>query len=218
MSKKIVTLNAKSRKKGTKGDVNALRRDGYIPAIMYGGDQDPSLMSVKRIDYRTVADHHGLIKLICEDSEHDVIIRDSQPNYLEGRMLHLDFQEIKKGQKITVSIPLHSVGEPAGLKEGGQLSQILYDVEIFCTPADMPESIEVDVSELHLNQSISISDLPQIKGVEYLQDENSPIFAVDISKIELDIEEEEDGEELLLEGEESIEPEVIGEKKEGEEK
>jgi len=140
------------------------------------------------------------------------MFHERQIDPVRGRLIHADLTRLVKGQKIEVTVPLHLVGEPIGVKEKqGVLEQIIREIEIRCEPRSIPDVINVDVSHLDVHDLLHVSDLRVDEGVELLQDADTVVATVSIVK-------EEEVATPVIEGEEPAEPEVIGKgKKEDEE-
>jgi large subunit ribosomal protein L25 len=138
---------------------------------------------------------------------------DRQIDPVRGRLLHADFQRLVKGQKIEVTVPLHLIGEPVGVREEqGVLEQIVREIEIRCDPRDIPDAIDVDVSNLSVHDVLHVSDIPVDERIEILDPPDEVIATIGIVK------EEPVAVPVITEGETPAEPEVIGKgKKEDEE-
>jgi large subunit ribosomal protein L25 len=150
------------------------------------------------------------LTFVGEDGKEDeatVIIKDYQKDVIKQNLLHVDFQFISMDEKITVSVPMHLEGEAAGVRDGGVLQQLLREIEIDALPAEIPEEITIDISELEVGESLSVVDLELPEGIDLVTDSDEVIVTV-VTPTEL-IEEEEEEEE-----EEFLEPEVIGEEEE----
>jgi large subunit ribosomal protein L25 len=144
----------------------------------------------------------------------EVMFHDRQIDPVRGRLIHADLTRLVKGQKIEVTVPLHLVGEPFGVKEKqGVLEQIIREIDVRCEPRDIPDSIDVDVTNLDVHDVLHISDIQVPANVEILEDAETVIATIGIVK------EEEVAPAPAAEGEEPAEPEVIGKgkKEEGEE-
>jgi large subunit ribosomal protein L25 len=142
----------------------------------------------------------------------EVMFHDRQIDPIKGRLIHADLARLVKGQKIEVTVPLHLTGEPIGVREKqGVLEQIIREIEIKCEPRDIPDALEVDVSNLDVHDVLHASDIPVAAGVEILTDAEQVIATVGIVK------EEELAATTSVEGEEPAEPEVIGKGKKDEE-
>src|SRR6185503_17707495 len=141
----------------------------------------------------------------------EVMFHERQIDPVRGRLVHADFQRLVKGQKIEVTVPLHLVGEPVGVREEqGVLEQIMRELEIRCQPREIPDSIDVDVSNLGVHDVIHVSDIPVGDNIEILTDPESVVATVGIVK-------EEPVAAAVVEEEGAAEPEVIAKGKKEEE-
>lgn len=216
-----LTVIAKSRSEFGSGASRRLRRQGEVPGIVYGGAGENLNVTVNPKDLikllRSHAGRNTILNLEIEGVGTDnVILRDWQVDPVKEDFIHADFQRIAMDQKLTVTIPLRFVGTPVGVKtEGGLLDAVVREVEVECLPGDIPDEIEFDVSELHMNDSVRIKDLKVSDRVEVLEDPEQVVVhvvAVREEEIEEAAEEEEEGVEA------ADEPEVAskGKKEEGE--
>jgi large subunit ribosomal protein L25 len=218
-----VKLKAVSRIPGTRGELNVDRTNGKIPATFYGKMVDPVSMFVELPDFLSVI--HGdagtnvILELEIKDApqvkgKQTVIIKDMQRDPIKGDILHIDFMKISMAEEIQATIPVVISGESTGVKLGGVLQHTIREVNIKCLPGNMPDQFELDVTELDIGDNIHVSDLPQMEGVEVLDDQEEILVSVvPPTKVEEPVVAEE---EELEEEEAAAEPEVIGEKKEEE--
>ncbi len=172
--RETITVKAGLRENRGKNDAGRLRRAGMVPVTVYGGDAEPvaaaaSLAELAAI-LRTETGHNTIFKLDVEGvGVSDVMFHDRQIDPVRGRLVHADLRRIVKGQKIEVTVDLVLVGEPIGVKEqGGHLEHILREIEIECEPLNIPEKIEADVSGLHANEPLHVSDLKVPEGVTFV--------------------------------------------------
>jgi large subunit ribosomal protein L25 len=176
-------LEAQLREAGTKNDARRVRREGKIPAVLYGAGKDALTVSV---DPRQVArilhsetGHNSVFDLAMDGERTKAMIVDWQYEPIKGSLLHIDLKRIAMDKKLTVNVPIELVGEPAGVKQqGGILEQITREVEVECLPGDIPNAIELNVSELVFGTVLRISDLPKNDKVEYLTDPEQPVAHV----------------------------------------
>jgi large subunit ribosomal protein L25 len=172
---KSVTLNATSRNNCGSRKSRQLRRDGFIPAVMYGRDGNQSLAvstaEFKKL-WKQVLGTTAIIEVSIDGKKsHTSLIQEVQRNSRNDEFLHIDFHEVSAQEKIHTPISVHIHGESIGVKqENGTLDVNLHEVEVRCLPKDLPSFIDLDVSELHAGQAIHIKDLPAIPGVEFLGD------------------------------------------------
>lgn len=174
-------LEAQPREAGTKNDARRVRREGKIPAVVYGAGKDALTVSV---DPRQVArilhsetGHNTVFDLAMDGEERTkAMIVDWQYEPIKGSLLHIDLKRIAMDKKLTVNVPIELVGEPAGVKQqGGILEQITREVEVECLPGDIPNEIELNVSELVFGTVLRISDLPKNDKIKYLSDPEQPV-------------------------------------------
>ncbi len=168
-------LNARTREGKGKEFAKKMRAAGKIPAVLYGHGFDPLMLE---LDAREVAaimrsegGMHGLMDLKVEDGkekDHLVMVKGLQRHPTKPLVIHIDFQKIKRGEKVHTEVPLVFSGEPKGVKLGGILQHNLYEVRVECESTDLPERIEVNIAALGIGDNLRVSDLPALPGVEYL--------------------------------------------------
>jgi large subunit ribosomal protein L25 len=215
--KKDFKVQAKVREGRGKNDARRARRDGMVPITVYGGGAETLAAVAPARDLaailRSEAGRNTIFTIDVEGvGVSEVMFHDRQIDPVKGRLIHADLTRLVKGQKIDVTVPLHLVGEPIGVKEKqGVLEQIIREIEIRCEPREIPDSLDVDVSNLDVHELLHVSDIVVAEGVEILTDAEQVIATVGIVK-------EEVAPAAPAEGEEPAEPEVIGKgKKEDEE-
>ena len=173
-------LEAQPREAGTKNDARRVRREGKIPAVVYGAGKNALTVSV---DPRQVSrilhsetGHNTVFDLAMDGERTKAMIVDWQYEPIKGSLLHIDLKRIAMDQKLKVNVPIELVGEPAGVKQqGGILEQIAREVEVECLPGDIPNQIELSVSELVFGTVLRISDLPKNDKIKYLSDPEQPV-------------------------------------------
>ncbi len=150
-----------------------LRRDGLVPVVIYGAGEDNAYYTVEHDSLMHSLEVEGFHSAIIDVNEakkkQGTILREVQMHSYKHQVLHVDLQRVKATELISLRVPLHFLGDEAapGIKtEGGVFSRLIVDVEIQCLPKNLPEYLEVDVSELGLNQSVHISDIVLPEGVE----------------------------------------------------
>jgi large subunit ribosomal protein L25 len=184
-----VVLAARNRVGKGSAEARRIRRSGRIPAVLYGRsgtsiaiDLDAREFSnrVKNISESTI------VKVEVEGaSSYDAFVKDAQRSITEGAILHVDFYEVESGVALRARVSLHLVGNPVGVREGGVLESPLHEIEVECFPKDLPERIEVDISELKVNQSIHVRDLKLGDGVRLLSNADQVIALVKYAKEEV---------------------------------
>jgi large subunit ribosomal protein L25 len=188
-----------------------------VPITVYGGGAETvAAMAPARDLAAILRSESGRNTIFTIDVDgmgvSEVMFHDRQIDPIKGRLIHADLARLVKGQKIEVTVPLHLTGEPIGVREKqGVLEQIIREIEIKCEPRDIPDALEVDVSNLDVHDVLHASDIPVAAGVEILTDAEQVIATVGIVK------EEELAATTPVEGEEPAEPEVIGKGKKDEE-
>ena len=206
-----IELSVKVRSTLGNGPARVLRREGMMPAVLYGRGTEPMLLSVQIKDLENILKQGSmgqtLLNLNIEGentSNKTVLIKELQTHPMTNSFLHADFYEIDMNRKITVSIPVTTIGKAAGVEMGGILSIIRRELEVSCLPGKIPESIEIDVTNLGMGDSVHVEEIPVEEGIEILYDVNFTVISVAVPKVEEE-EVEEEGEELEgeeLEGEE----------------
>jgi large subunit ribosomal protein L25 len=168
-----IHLNAEPRSVSGKGASRRLRHQGLVPAIVYGGDNDPAQISIKQNEFMHELENEAIYTQVIDlqvggDTE-EVILRDLQRHPYKNRVMHADFFRIDKNTPIKVVVPIHvaNAEECVGVKiDGGMMTQLVTEIEIIALPKDLPEYLEVDAENLHLGESLHLSDIPMPKGVE----------------------------------------------------
>ncbi len=184
-------LEAQPRSAGTKNDARRVRKDGKIPAVVYGAGKDSLSVSVDPRHVTRILNsetgHNTIFDLSLDGGERTkAMIVDWQYEPIKGRLLHIDLKRIAMDKVLKVSVPIFLVGEAAGVKqEGGIMEQMLRELEIECLPADIPSHIDADVSELTFGKVLRVSDLPHSDKLKFLTDENQPVAHVTSVKEEV---------------------------------
>jgi len=183
-------LEGQTREPGTKNDARRVRRDGKIPAVVYGAGKDSRSISVDpRVVTRILnseTGHNTIFDLTLDGEKTKAMIVDWQYEPIKGKLLHIDLKRIALDKVLRVSVPIELMGEAAGVKqEGGILEQMLREVEIECLPADIPSHIDVDVSHLTFGKVLRVSDLPHSEKLKFLTDANQPVAHVTSVKEEV---------------------------------
>ena len=181
------SLNASSRTDTGKGVARSLRRDGKVPCVIYGHARAPQPLAVDarelgRLLERVSADT-TVIELAIDGGTSRTLIREIQRHPVKRTILHVDFQELVAGERVIVQIPVVLVGTSIGVRlNAGIMTQVLNELECRVDPANIPNRIEVDVTELNIGGSIHVSDLTIPEGVEVLNEDNGTIVNVGAPK------------------------------------
>lgn len=201
----LIELNTDIRKEKGNGPARALRRDGRIPAVLYGPKKEPIMLSVSVREFEHVLKKEssarvvlGLIVDGAKGKPKPVMIKELQQHPVTRNFLHVDFYEVDMTRKIKVNIPVTAVGKCKGVEMGGMLQIIRRELEVFCLPDEIPESISIDVTDLEMGESVHVQDVPLGDNVEIPADVNFTILTVTSPKAEAE-EVEEEGEEEEVE-------------------
>ncbi len=183
-------LEGQPREAGTKNDAKRVRRDGKIPAVVYGAGKESLSISVDpRVVTRILnseTGHNTIFDLAMGGEKTKTMIVDWQYEPIKGKLLHIDLKRIALDKVLKVSVPIFLVGEAAGVKqEGGIMEQMLREVEIECLPADIPSHIDADVSHLTFGKVLRVSDLPHSDKLKFMTDANQPVAHVTSVKEEV---------------------------------
>jgi large subunit ribosomal protein L25 len=213
---KEITVRAQVRQGRGKNDTRRARRQGMVPVSVYGGEGEAVAAVAPLAELaailRSETGHNTIFTLDIDGAgSSEVMFYDRQIDPIRGRLVHADLKRLVRGQKVEVTVPVHLVGEPIGVKEqGGLLEQIVREIEIKVRPRDIPEAINVDVSHLHVHDVLHVSDIPVDSNIEIISAPDTVIATVGVVKgtIEEPVVEEEEG---------PAEPEVIAKGKKEEE-
>jgi large subunit ribosomal protein L25 len=214
--KKEIIVRAQKRDGRGKNDARRARRNGQVPVTVYGGEGESvaalAPLSELAAILRSDTGRNTIFTLDIEGAgAAEVMFIDRQIDPVRSRLVHADFKRLVKGEKIEATVPLRLVGEPVGVREQqGVLEQIIREIEIRCEPRDIPEHLDVDVTNLEVHDVLHVSDIPKTEGVEILTEADTVIATVGVIR-------EEVVEAPAVEGEAPAEPEVIGKGKKEEE-
>jgi len=181
-------IDAQAREGSGRANSRKLRRDGRVPAIVYGGGKDPSPITLDQNSLfhqmELEAFYTSILSLKLGKQAQPVVVKEVQRHPARSTVVHVDFQRVVADEEITMTVPIHFVGEAVavGVKEqGGVIEHALTDVEISCLPANLPEYLELDVSALQLNEILHLSDIKYPEGVTSTQlahEHDSPVVAI----------------------------------------
>ena len=215
-----VNLDAEPRSEAGKGFARKLRSQGQIPAVIYGHGRDPQPLSLNARDLDKLLEHivaeSTVIEVKVGSDTSKTLIREIQRHPYKRQILHVDFQALVAGEKVVVNIPIVLMGVPEGVRlGGGVLDQTLRELEIKVDPSDIPNHLEVDVTNLIIGDSLHVSDIPLPAGIEVMDDMEASVCVVAAPRAVI----EEAAAPEAAEGEAGAvaEPEVIGRGKEDEE-
>jgi large subunit ribosomal protein L25 len=211
-------LAAENRSDAGKGAARRLRASGRVPAVLYGHGTKPQHLSVDARQFgqalRTDAGVNVLIELEVGRNRHLALAKEIQRHPVRGQFLHVDFIQVRRGEKVHVQVPVHLVGEAPGVREGGIADQDLYQVNVEAEVTAVPEVVEADVSGLAIGDVLRVADLKAPNGAVILEDPEASVVSVVAPTVEAEPEVEE---EEAVEGAEGVEA-VAEEPAEGEDR
>lgn len=189
-SQEVVQAQIREATSRGKNEARRLRAKGRVPAVVYGARKDSVAVSVdpKQISkiLRSASGHNTIFDLDLGPEKTKAMIVDWHYEPIKGKLLHIDLKRIAMDEKIRVKVPIHLTGESIGVKQqGGILDQVLREVEIECLPADIPSSLDVDITELTFGQVLRVSDLPHAGRLRFITDANQAVVHVTSVKEEV---------------------------------
>ena len=207
-----IELKANIRKNTGKGPARVLRRDGRMPAVLYGPDQVPVLLSINVKELENISKKYNLsqvpLNLVIGDDKSGtkkVMVKELQTHPVSMNYLHIDLYEIAMDRKIKVNVPVVTRGKSVGVELGGVLQIVRRELEVLCLPSEIPESIEIDITDLDVGDSVHIDEIPLEGEIEISAAMNFTVLTILSPKVEVEeVEEEEEEleEEAEVEGEE----------------
>ncbi len=192
---KSVALKAYPRSQVQRAEVKKLRDAGRVPATIYGRQAAPQNLEVNSKEIADLLNHsvseNLLVDLAVENdarSKRLALVQEVQHHPLSGKVVHVDFHEVAETEKVTVSVPVETTGEAAGVKNGGgTLEHILHKLKVRCLPKDLPEQITLDVTALEIGKSIHIADIVPPTGVQILGEKTRTVVAVAAPRAEEEV-------------------------------
>jgi large subunit ribosomal protein L25 len=187
-----VTLEVTRRERSGKEYAKKLRQQNKIPAVVYGGHKEPVAITVDRkavVDLIQKSDHGirsiFLLKMADSDQQRHAMIKDTQMDPISRRMTHIDFVRVVMDEVVRLTIPVHLTGSSIGVKEGGILDWQMRELHVECLPNAIPDTIEVDITNLGAHQQVRISDLQLPEGVKVDEDPHRVIVGVTTARAEV---------------------------------
>ncbi len=206
MAGERIKLEVRQRERNGSRDSRRMRRDGLVPGVLYGRGKTPHAICIPERDLRRVLTGagglHAILDVVVEGQKttHPSILKEYQQDPIRGRLIHVDLQEVRLDQPIQAVVNVHLVGEAQGAKEGGVLSQVNREVNVEALPMEVPEHIDLDVSEMQIGDTLRVADLRVPDGVTLLDDPEETVLATVTMPTRV-----EEPEEVLAEGEEAEE-------------
>jgi large subunit ribosomal protein L25 len=186
------TLSAKPRQETGKGAARKLRAAGEVPGIIYGHGRQPQSLSINSREFERLSERvritSTVIELALDGKTARTLVRELQRDPIKRTVIHVDFQELVAGEKVTVSVPLRFVGIPEGVKTGGGiLEETMHQLEVTCDPSNIPDHLDVDVTALTIGHSLHVGDVKLPEGVEVVDDPEQTIAVVSAPKAEEEV-------------------------------
>ncbi len=205
------TLIATERARTGSGVLKRMRREGFIPAVIYGGGEESKNVKVDTKTFTDMLNHAAsdsiLVNLEIEGGEAQLaFLQDVQHNALSGQIMHIDFLAVDKNTSITANIPVEIVGDSEGVAAGGVLDQQIHTLEISCLPKDLPESIEADITKLQIGEALTVGDIAYPDGVTPSLDAGVAVVMIGAPRVAAAADED------ATDGDAPTEPEVTSEK------
>lgn len=205
------TIQAKIREKAQQSKLTDLRSEGFVPAVVYGYETEALTITVdsrELLKTLRVTGRNGVMKLVIDGKEINVVLNDYQADPLKGDIQHADFLAINMTEELEVDVHINLVGESVGVKAGGVVQQPNWELKIKVKPSDIPEGIDVDITELEIGETITVADIRKKSKYEILNEDEFILVLLSAPRTE------EEMEELDAEtADASVDPEVIGEVK-----
>jgi large subunit ribosomal protein L25 len=209
-----VILKANKRGARSKSEKNKLRSSGKVPGVFYIKEHEslPLYVNEKEINPLVFTSDTNIISLQVDgNEEHECIIKDVQFDPITDRVIHFDLLGLTKGETFQLEVPVRLKGNPVGVKEGGIIQHIIHKLEIECLPKDIPQHIDIDITNLKIGDAIHVRDL-KLENISFITSEGAVIVAVTHPKVEA----EQPAAEEPVEGE-ITQPELVGKGKEDKE-
>ncbi|MBA4495820.1 50S ribosomal protein L25/general stress protein Ctc [Paenactinomyces guangxiensis] len=172
------TIYAEERAKQTRSALNQLRKQGRVPAVIYGKGENYHIHLDENEFRKQLASAKSLLNIKLNNQLHSVMVREIQKEPVKAEILHIDFQKVEMGQPVETEVPLHLTGEAAGVKAGGILQQPLRTVQIRCLPDRIPQELTFDVSSLEAGEVVTLKELSLPEGIELLSDPDTVVASI----------------------------------------
>ncbi|WP_028306557.1 50S ribosomal protein L25/general stress protein Ctc [Desulfitibacter alkalitolerans] len=193
-----VLIQAQMRNEQTKGSNSRVRREGFVPGVLYGKEVENTSILVPEKELEKIIAKSGenafaKISLHKDNGpqEYNVILKEVQRHPFKGTLVHLDFYQVSMSEKLNTVVPISLVGESMGAAEGGIVQQQLREISVRCLPGDIPGSIEVDITNLQIGDSITAADVQTPDKVEIVEDPSTVVVSVSAPRAEEEAEEAE---------------------------
>ncbi|GHV74801.1 50S ribosomal protein L25 [Spirochaetia bacterium] len=185
-----VVFAAKNRAEAGSAEARRLRKEGRIPAVVYGRTGKALSIDLDALEFVNNAkgiSESTIVTINVDGTTHQAFVKDTQRNITTGQVLHIDFYEVEAGVTLRAKVSVHVHGNPVGVREGGILEAPLHDIDVECLPKDLPERLDVDIAELKVNQSIHVRDLKLGDGVRLISNPDQVVALVKFAKAEVEV-------------------------------
>ena len=176
-----VVLSARNRQESGSSAARKIRRSGRVPGVLYGRSGKSISIDLDALEFTNgikYISESTIVKVEVNGKSHDVFVKDTQRNILDGSILHVDFYEVESGVALRARVIINIKGNPVGVREGGTMEFPRKEVEVECLPKDLPERIELDISDLGVGKSIYVRDLPLSDAVRVITPADQVIVLV----------------------------------------
>jgi large subunit ribosomal protein L25 len=185
MAGERVKLEVQARDARGSAEVRRLRKQGFVPGVIYGGGADPAAISVPERALRKALTGagglHAILDVVVQGDgdgkARPAILKDYQQDVITGRVSHIDLHQVRLDRPIQASVVVQLVGESAGAKEGGVMSQVSREITVEALPMEIPEHIEADVSAMQIGDTLRLADIPTLAGVTFVDDPEETVLA-----------------------------------------
>jgi large subunit ribosomal protein L25 len=205
----LIELTAKIRKTKGKNAAHTLRRASQIPAVLYGPGIDPIPLAIQSKDFEQILKNNTVGQIIFnlkiqngQTDTRSAMVKELQIHPVSQHFLHADFYEVDMARKITVKVPVVARGKSVGVEMGGTLQLIRHELDVYCLPNEIPEAIELDITDLNIGDAIHVEDISLPGDIEIPAEVNFTVLTISSPKVEAVEEEEAEEEEV---GEEEAE-------------
>ena len=182
-----LVLSAKNREPKGSGEARKIRRAGRVPGVLYGRSGKAIPIDLDALEFANGAksiSESTIVKVEVDGKPYDAFVKDTQRNILDGSILHVDFYEVESGVALRARVTINLKGNALGVREGGILEFPLHEVEVECLPKDLPERIELDISNLGVNQSIHVRNLPLSDAIRVITPADQVVVLVKYAREE----------------------------------
>ena len=182
-----VVLNARNRKMEGKGAARRIRRTGRVPGVLYGRSGKAISIDLDALEFTNGIKNISestIVKVDVEGKSYDAFVKDTQRNIIDGNILHVDFYEVESGVLLRARVSIQLKGNAVGVRDGGILEFPLHEIEVECMPQDLPERIELDISDLGVNQSIHVREVPLSDSIRVISAADQVVALVKYAKEE----------------------------------